>query len=328
MAQGSIDRFIDPSRESSGMAPSVVPQSDPDAGGIDARGRLSHVPEAPVASRFDRKRWIVTAMVGALLVHGGFATLFVLLLDWREVPPAPEDVIPVEIVRSLPRPEPAPAPPPTPPGPKPAEAPAPAAAPPPAFAAPPPEPMRAETQPKAEQPVNPDSPTPSPGQAEPRPAPPAEAPAVLAARDGTFTVTPPAPASSVPTRLSRDAIAAAALARALPMDVSGLPASFRAVLSGGGTQPNLDYRGTVYGRIQRSHRAMETARQRHLEGQVAVIFSVDEEGRAADLKVARSSGIPALDALGLDIVREAEPFPPPPATGKQIFTPTFVFGGE
>lgn len=308
-------------------APAIPPNQPAQLLGVPPRYRLSVIPERIVPSWLPpRPGAAAVSTLGALAMHAGFAALFVLLLDWRDFPAQTERAIPIEIVAAMPvvpkplLPPPAPSPPPPPPPPPPA------AELPPALLAPPPEPP----------PAAPEASSIASADVEPRangqktvsqPGPPPETPAVISAPHGNFSVPLPAP-DVEKARPKATAKSAPSLADVLPMDLSVLPPTFRAVLSGSGAQNGTAYKGLVYGRIQRSHRAMEEAAARHLRGQVVVAFSVDPDGRAGDLRVAKSSGNSTVDALGLEMVREAEPFPAPPPGARQVFTPAFAFGQE
>lgn len=319
--------------------PSVIAHPPIEVTDADPKGRLPIVPEriVPRSIRPPRSRAAAAVLTG-VLVNVGFAALMALLLDWRSFPNPSERTIPVEIVASMPE---APKPPP-PPTPVAAEAPPPRPPPPPEARdpgssdprdgmAPPPEPMRAETQSvRTAEAV----PTPEPPRPEPVPpaaAPQAEAPAVLASEQGTFAAAPPQNAPSpakppVPAPTPPKAKPPVDLATILPMDLDGLPSTFRSVLSGSGAQATLEYRGVVLGRVQRSHKAAEEAAARRLSGQVTVSFGIDERGQVVDLRIGQSSGKPAVDAIALAMVREAEPFPPPPAGADRIFNPGLLIG--
>jgi periplasmic protein TonB len=52
---------------------------------------------------------------------------------------------------------------------------------------------------------------------------------------------------------------------------------------------------------------------RREEGNVEVAFTIDRQGRLIRSRVARSSGFAALDKAALDLLRQAQPLPPPPA---------------
>jgi len=65
------------------------------------------------------------------------------------------------------------------------------------------------------------------------------------------------------------------------------------------------------------------ARARREEGDVLIVFHLDRQGRLIGSRIVRSSGSAALDKAGLALVRQAQPFPPPPAltVGKRIILP-------
>lgn len=64
--------------------------------------------------------------------------------------------------------------------------------------------------------------------------------------------------------------------------------------------------------LNRHKRYPASARSRKQEGLVQVAFTVDKGGRVTSSRVARSSGIPALDQAALEMVRRASPVPAPP----------------
>ncbi len=339
MELGTLDHPNDHPGDLGGAAPAVMPQRSVAPIGADDRGRLGMRPDRIVSSSLrNRKRWIALAGAATLVIHAGFAAFFLLVMDFRELDDMPEKAIPVEVVTSMPTvPEPKPPPPrlsagpgpkrdPVPEPPPPTDAPAP-----PPFVAPPPEALHARAKPLDDKPANAVPEVLKPDDATPRPSPPPAAPKVLTAQGGSFSVSPAAPTppspSTAPSTQSRDAVAAK-LAEALPQDFSALPSTFRAVLSSQGAEISFEYKGVVYGRLQRSHQASEEARVRHLHGYVVVSFTIDDHGRASDLKVAGSSGTPEVDALGLAMVREAEPFPLPPPGANQVFTPGLIVGDE
>ncbi len=295
-------------------------------------------------------------------IHLGFAVAFTYLLIWREEIPRREIVTEVELVKAAPeptKPELRPSEPPKPPllaqdqsPPQAAEAPQPprqepkasplppdpiaALQPPeqrPRLVEPPPEPARAATQARDNKTANlePDRHLIDQATHEARPA---EAPQTLTTADpqAAFTVAPrtepkhdplskPAPAipAKVPSETDK-------LAAALPMDTSAMPLTFRAVLSGNGAQISAAYKGLVYGRFSRNPEISERARRQHLKGQVVVTFSIDDAGKISTLEVLQSSGNAVVDALGLDLIRAAAPFPPPPPEAQHSFTPALAFG--
>jgi len=52
---------------------------------------------------------------------------------------------------------------------------------------------------------------------------------------------------------------------------------------------------------------------RREQGRVEVAFTIDRQGRLVRSRIARSSGFAVLDNAALELVRQAQPFPPPPA---------------
>jgi protein TonB len=53
---------------------------------------------------------------------------------------------------------------------------------------------------------------------------------------------------------------------------------------------------------------------RREQGRVQVAFTIDCEGRLIGSRIARRSGFAALDNAALELVRQAQTFPPPPAS--------------
>jgi TonB family protein len=62
-------------------------------------------------------------------------------------------------------------------------------------------------------------------------------------------------------------------------------------------------------------------------GRVAIAFSLDDAGNIQDIDLMRSSGEAELDAEALTMVRDAAPFPRPPAGAIRKFAPIIAFGG-
>ena len=192
----------------------------------------------------------------------------------------------------------------------------------PALIEPPPEPRRA-----AETPDKNDTPNaaeelrkdPDPPPAEPPP----DAPHVLSVPDAAATVAPPAPrAPDTPKpgaradpqqRPSKDVTAT--LAAALPMSNDlALPSSFRAILSSGGRSDSQEYKGAVYGILGRIQQVGATAKRMGLsQGQVGLALTVAANGGIETISVLQSSGRPDIDAMVVDMVRHAGPFPAPRA---------------
>ena len=300
----------------------------------------------------------------AVAINIGFVAAFWAFLNWRPAAPVHEDPIPVALVTEpsppkpkaaatpgpsgpevpkqdpskslgqlIPQPPPAPAPdphPPAPPAVQPPQAEAPA---PPPLIAPPPAPTRAKTQTRDKTPPNlePDAADKSTATHE---AKPLEAPQVLSTtdRNASFAVPHPAEAAkSEPPAPAPDAPRAPTetekLASALPTDMTALPDTFRAVLSGNGAALDAAYKGLVYGRFTHAAEIGERARQQGLKGQVIVAFTIDDDGGIKSLSVLQSSGNPAVDALGMEMIRASAPFPAPPPGAPRSFTPALAFGG-
>jgi protein TonB len=68
----------------------------------------------------------------------------------------------------------------------------------------------------------------------------------------------------------------------------------------------------VVGLLERHKRYPEAAQARNQHGIVELAFSLDRQGRVTTSRIAKSSGSSALDDATLDLVRRAQPFPPPP----------------
>lgn len=327
----------------------VIPRRVDATGEMSSAGavaRLDFAPQQglqPLAGRIST-RSAAGLVVAALAVHAGLAVLFALFLNWRDIDPPIERDIPVEVVARMPG---------EPNGNGGGRSPssgtgtgagsqkadrAPnvqqhAAPPPPSVVAPPPEPARAATQADQNKPANvaPEPPKPVPPTATP---PPVQAPKTVVAARSDASIAPssetkpakPAPPKPAPAQAKPNP--SADLSAALPMDLAGMPTSFRAVLSSAGSRSGEEYKGLVFGRLGRSSGAVERARAQHLRGQVIVSFSVDDHGQVADLKIVQSSGVPPVDSLALDMVREAAPFPPPPPGITRTFTPALSFGDD
>jgi protein TonB len=64
--------------------------------------------------------------------------------------------------------------------------------------------------------------------------------------------------------------------------------------------------------LERNKRYPAAARQRGDKGTAELAFSLDRKGRVTVARLIKSSGSSALDQEALDLVRRAQPFPPPP----------------
>ena len=76
-----------------------------------------------------------------------------------------------------------------------------------------------------------------------------------------------------------------------------------------------NYPGQVMSRIARVGKPRVRSR-----GTAVIAFSVGNGGQLADARVARSSGSAALDQAALGIIRQAAPFPRPPAGAQRNFS--------
>jgi len=74
-----------------------------------------------------------------------------------------------------------------------------------------------------------------------------------------------------------------------------------------------DYLAMVRLRIERHKKYPNAARTRQIEGKVVIQFVITTDGNVEVAKVAKSSGHSILDKAGLTAVKNAAPFPKPPA---------------
>jgi len=72
--------------------------------------------------------------------------------------------------------------------------------------------------------------------------------------------------------------------------------------------------------LERNKRYPAAARANSAKGTAQLAFSLDRQGKVTAARVTKSSGSGPLDQEALDLVRRAQPFPPPPAAmpGAQI----------
>ncbi len=73
-----------------------------------------------------------------------------------------------------------------------------------------------------------------------------------------------------------------------------------------------NWQSRVLAWLSRHKRYPASARSRKQAGLVQVAFTVDRGGRVTSARIARSSGVPALDQAALEMVRRASPVPAPP----------------
>ncbi len=102
------------------------------------------------------------------------------------------------------------------------------------------------------------------------------------------------------------------------------PHSFEAVAlpSTSDTGEATGYESLVFSQL---YKAKEAHRHEGLPGTATVVFEVDDAGKLVDASIAVPSGIAALDAEALQLIREAEPFPPPPAGARHEFSANVSF---
>jgi len=72
------------------------------------------------------------------------------------------------------------------------------------------------------------------------------------------------------------------------------------------------WRIRVVGMLERNKRYPSAAQARHEQGTAELAFSLDRRGRLTSSRIVRSSGSAVLDHETLELVRRAQPFPPPP----------------
>jgi protein TonB len=80
----------------------------------------------------------------------------------------------------------------------------------------------------------------------------------------------------------------------------------------------VNYEMLLAAKIERQRYYPQRARQLHQEGQPVVRLVLDAMGNLTQLTIEISSGVPLLDETALDIVRRAQPFPPPPAEYAEV----------
>ncbi len=205
------------------------------------------------------------------------------------------------------------------------------------LAEPPPEPKAAATQVAPDDKPNAAEQTDKPTTPDAAAPPPPPAPAVLTAPEADTSVQTPSKTSqkSDPAakrdqaEQDRNRKATATLAAALPTAALSMPSTFRNIIAAQGTSDDQEYKGAVFGSLSRATQAVsEEARRRHLNGQVVVAIELDSGGNIAKTAILQSSGSGEVDAMALDLVRRAAPFPPPPPGSKRSFTPVITIGDD
>lgn len=237
-------------------------------------------------------RWTVS-LLAILAAHAGAVALVLALpapaplepppgavmLELAALPEAPAESQPAETPPEPVQQQPA-APPPE------LELPEPEPPPEPVFELPPPPP---EVVPEVAVPVPPPKVKP-PKPEQPRPRP------VERKRETPPTPQPPAPAAAAPPTAAPPTQAATAPAAG----AAGNPAARRS------------WQGTLLAHLERHKRYPRTSQARREQGVTHLRFVMDREGKVLSCRIERSSGFEALDAETLEMIRRAEPLPPPP----------------
>lgn len=172
-------------------------------------------------------------------------------------------------------------------------------APPAAAAPPPPEPVQAPEPPP--QPKVIEAPKPKlalPPPPKPRPKPPKPQP--------ERKPEPKPPVESQPNAQPSTASAPAARSEpaAQPSPQAGNPAPSKALPS---------WQSRLLAHLNRYKRYPEDARRRGQQGVVKLRFVVDGQGQVLSFELAGKSGSGSLDRATLQMIRRAQPLPPPPA---------------
>jgi periplasmic protein TonB len=168
-----------------------------------------------------------------------------------------------------------------------------------------PEPVAASDEAEAphDEPPAPDAPPPTLAQEQPEqkpdPLPPLEPPPPVPAEAVLPQPMPEKPVEREVATTSSEARPPAAQAAA----GGGRPSATRVAT----------WKGDVALRLSRRKRYPAEAQARRAEGVATVRFSLDAAGRVVSAALARSSGVPVLDAESLALIRRAEPFPAPPS---------------
>ena len=107
---------------------------------------------------------------------------------------------------------------------------------------------------------------------------------------------------------------AAAPATTAPASARSVAARAAAPMGNAGTSSSLPgWKLRLAAHLQRNKRYPSEAQASGQEGVATVEFTVDRSGRVTASRLARSSGVPSLDAETLALIRRAQPLPPPPA---------------
>jgi periplasmic protein TonB len=93
-----------------------------------------------------------------------------------------------------------------------------------------------------------------------------------------------------------------------------------------GSAASEEFKGVVYGMLERVKRFPDTARARQAAGTVVVTFDIDDAGNPQSIHLARTSGQADLDREALDMVQRAAPYPQPTRGVARSFAPAITFG--
>lgn len=91
-----------------------------------------------------------------------------------------------------------------------------------------------------------------------------------------------------------------------------------------GTRPASDpasWMAQLIAQLERHKRYPISAKQRGQEGVAKLVIALDPDGRLRGARLAKSSGVAALDAEVLDLAERAAPLPPPPPGVTEITVP-------
>ena len=237
-------------------------------------------------TRRDLQRWLLSACI-VLMTHGGLAAAFVqwraadndddpaaaLVIDLAPMPVSPTDT-PLAI----------------PPGPEQIQAEASPQR--PVEKEEKPEEMKEVTMARQEQPV----------------MPPAEGPEVpLAALPPEVRQETPKPAENPPPA---PATTAPQAPKSELATVAAAPSQGQLNVSDSNAVPT--WKRQVVGLLERNKRYPAAAQARNERGTAQLAFSLDRQGRVTASRIVKTSGSASLDQETLDLVRRAQPFPPPP----------------
>lgn len=78
------------------------------------------------------------------------------------------------------------------------------------------------------------------------------------------------------------------------------------------TPTATSWQGRLLAHLERHKRYPDSARFRRQQGVAGVAFSMDRQGRLLAVRLRTSSGVESLDEESLELLRRAQPLPPPP----------------